>query len=244
MIPKSNPNMDKDMDISGGLNNDNDSNNFSALPTAAPFGRKSNPGTPMTVAADLSSIAGMPGMPVMPNGQMMGNALMRTLSSSSVSLSGHKNVHDKKINHKLAEQGRRNRMNIAIQDLERLIPDELKNEVLVPSKATTVELASRYIIQLQQQLWMLNNSDLAAPTPDNGKSPTPLTNNNANADTHDIIKNSIDTVSLGDNTGNKSSTIDGSISPLGYLDQAGSYNNSGNDNPPENNSNKIKVENN
>ncbi|GME82921.1 unnamed protein product [[Candida] boidinii] len=43
MIPKSNPNMDKDMDISGGLNNDNDSNNFSALPTAAPFGRKSNP---------------------------------------------------------------------------------------------------------------------------------------------------------------------------------------------------------
>ncbi|GMF69193.1 unnamed protein product [[Candida] boidinii] len=47
MIPKSTPNMDKDMDIGGGLSNDNEPNNLSALPTAASFARKSNSATPM-----------------------------------------------------------------------------------------------------------------------------------------------------------------------------------------------------
>ncbi|CDK25328.1 unnamed protein product [Kuraishia capsulata CBS 1993] len=59
---------------------------------------------------------------------------------------------DKKVNHKLAEQGRRNRMNVAIQELEQLIPEPLRKTVVVPSKATTVELASRYIAHLQEQI--------------------------------------------------------------------------------------------
>ncbi|KAG7698914.1 hypothetical protein KL930_002298 [Ogataea haglerorum] len=58
---------------------------------------------------------------------------------------------DRKMTHKLAEQGRRNRMNVAIQDLEKIIPDTLKNEVAVPSKATTVELSSKYIQMLQKE---------------------------------------------------------------------------------------------
>ncbi|ESW98492.1 hypothetical protein KL918_002120 [Ogataea parapolymorpha] len=58
---------------------------------------------------------------------------------------------DRKMTHKLAEQGRRNRMNVAIQDLEKIIPDVLKNEVAVPSKATTVELSSKYIQILQKE---------------------------------------------------------------------------------------------
>ncbi|KAG7928146.1 hypothetical protein KL925_001446 [Ogataea polymorpha] len=58
---------------------------------------------------------------------------------------------DRKMTHKLAEQGRRNRMNVAIQDLEKIIPDALKNEVAVPSKATTVELSSKYIQILQKE---------------------------------------------------------------------------------------------
>ncbi|KAG7811624.1 hypothetical protein KL921_001890 [Ogataea angusta] len=58
---------------------------------------------------------------------------------------------DRKMTHKLAEQGRRNRMNVAIQDLEKIIPETLRNEVAVPSKATTVELSSKYIQMLQKE---------------------------------------------------------------------------------------------
>lgn len=58
---------------------------------------------------------------------------------------------NKKVNHKLAEQGRRNRMNVAIQELDELIPDYFKDESMVPSKATTVELSSKYIRQLQDE---------------------------------------------------------------------------------------------
>lgn len=54
----------------------------------------------------------------------------------------------KKASHKIAEQGRRNRMNTAIADLASLIPQLYHDEISIPSKATTVELASRYIRKL------------------------------------------------------------------------------------------------
>lgn len=57
--------------------------------------------------------------------------------------------------HKLAEQGRRDRMNMAIQELYTLLPLEFieqyqqmktrLGEVIIPSKATTVEVACEYI---------------------------------------------------------------------------------------------------
>ena len=55
---------------------------------------------------------------------------------------------DKKMSHKLAEQGRRNRMNIAIQELDKLIPESMKVNITVPSKATTVEMGCTYITEL------------------------------------------------------------------------------------------------
>ncbi|ODQ80071.1 hypothetical protein BABINDRAFT_24993, partial [Babjeviella inositovora NRRL Y-12698] len=61
----------------------------------------------------------------------------------------------KKQSHKIAEQGRRNRMNVAIQELYTLLPLDFihryqqdktdKGEVIIPSKATTVEVACDYI---------------------------------------------------------------------------------------------------
>lgn len=68
----------------------------------------------------------------------------RRRSSSSL-----RSTSKKKINHKLAEQGRRNRMNVAIQELDGLIPSSMKDASMVPSKATTVELSSKYIRILQ-----------------------------------------------------------------------------------------------
>lgn len=58
----------------------------------------------------------------------------------------------KKASHKLAEQGRRNRMNIAVQSLGLLIPQSYHDQVAVPSKATTVELASQYIGDLLEEI--------------------------------------------------------------------------------------------
>ncbi|CAN3357049.1 hypothetical protein DICA1_C11760 [Diutina catenulata] len=58
----------------------------------------------------------------------------------------------KQASHKLAEQGRRNRMNQAVHDLGLLIPKSYHDEVSIPSKATTVELASKYIADLQHQI--------------------------------------------------------------------------------------------
>ena len=58
----------------------------------------------------------------------------------------------KKASHKLAEQGRRNRMNNAVQELGRLIPQSYHDEVSIPSKATTVELASKYITALLKEV--------------------------------------------------------------------------------------------
>lgn len=54
----------------------------------------------------------------------------------------------KKASHKLAEQGRRNRMNMAVHELSSLIPQAYHDEVSIPSKATTIELASKYIRDL------------------------------------------------------------------------------------------------
>lgn len=58
----------------------------------------------------------------------------------------------KKTSHKIAEQGRRNRMNHAIHELSRLIPANYHENVTVPSKATTVELACEYIRHLLGKL--------------------------------------------------------------------------------------------
>ncbi|KAH3665518.1 hypothetical protein OGAPHI_003704 [Ogataea philodendri] len=80
-----------------------------------------------------------------PDGFNVGKARSNSVSSNK---SGQT---DRKMTHKLAEQGRRNRMNIAIQDLEKFIPESLKSEVTVPSKATTVELSSRYIQMLREE---------------------------------------------------------------------------------------------
>ncbi|AET39440.1 phosphate-sensing transcription factor PHO4 Ecym_4385 [Eremothecium cymbalariae DBVPG len=57
----------------------------------------------------------------------------------------------KKEVHKVAEQGRRNRLNNALVELNTLLPQELKDSVQVPSKATTVEMACEYIKQLTSQ---------------------------------------------------------------------------------------------
>lgn len=58
----------------------------------------------------------------------------------------------KKASHKIAEQGRRNRMNQAVHDLSALIPASYHEQVSVPSKATTVELASSYIQHLNEEI--------------------------------------------------------------------------------------------
>lgn len=58
----------------------------------------------------------------------------------------------KKSLHKDAEKGRRDRMNVAIHELALLIPEELISTVAVPLKATTVELASKYIIMLTEEV--------------------------------------------------------------------------------------------
>lgn len=67
--------------------------------------------------------------------------------------------------HKLAEQGRRNRMNVALQDLDRLIPEEYKRDVLVPSKATTVELGTEYIKALQREIDALKSGTANSSDP-------------------------------------------------------------------------------
>ncbi|QLQ80529.1 hypothetical protein HG537_0D05300 [Torulaspora globosa] len=75
----------------------------------------------------------------------------KTVSSSSL-VGGNGSSDDgelsKKEVHKVAEQGRRNRLNSALTDLSSLLPAELKESIPIPSKATTVELACTYIRQL------------------------------------------------------------------------------------------------
>lgn len=61
----------------------------------------------------------------------------------------------KKTSHKLAEQVRRNRMNMAVHELGRLVPQSYHDQVTIPSKATTVELGSKYIRDLLAQIEQL-----------------------------------------------------------------------------------------
>lgn len=61
----------------------------------------------------------------------------------------------KKQSHKLAEQGRRMRMNKAILDLGYLIPESLQVTEAIPSKATTVEIATQYIRSLTNEVAVL-----------------------------------------------------------------------------------------
>ena len=79
-------------------------------------------------------------------------------SSSSINLAGsggmsgsptEEDESSKREVHKVAEQGRRNRLNMALTELNSLLPSELKETVVIPSKATTVELACMYIRQLR-----------------------------------------------------------------------------------------------
>ncbi|EGV64753.1 hypothetical protein CANTEDRAFT_134063 [Yamadazyma tenuis ATCC 10573] len=65
---------------------------------------------------------------------------------------GKEKPSTKKASHKLAEQGRRNRMNVAVQSLGLLVPQKYHERVAIPSKATTVELASSYIKDLVREV--------------------------------------------------------------------------------------------
>ncbi|KAI5954942.1 PHO4 [Candida jiufengensis] len=67
----------------------------------------------------------------------------------------------KKASHKLAEQGRRNRMNTAVAELGALIPQQYHDEVTIPSKATTVELASKYINALLDEINDLKSKEIS-----------------------------------------------------------------------------------
>lgn len=75
------------------------------------------------------------------------------------------NLTSKRTSHKIAEQGRRNRINSALQEIATLLPrppkdsegegsdtKKDKNGVVPNSKASTVEMAIEYIKQLQQEV--------------------------------------------------------------------------------------------
>ncbi|EGV64752.1 hypothetical protein CANTEDRAFT_134063 [Yamadazyma tenuis ATCC 10573] len=73
-------------------------------------------------------------------------------TSPSLAPMGKEKPSTKKASHKLAEQGRRNRMNVAVQSLGLLVPQKYHERVAIPSKATTVELASSYIKDLVREV--------------------------------------------------------------------------------------------
>jgi hypothetical protein len=79
------------------------------------------------------------------------------------------NLTSKRTSHKIAEQGRRNRINSALQEIATLLPrppkdsegegsdskkekEREKNGAAPNSKASTVEMAIEYIKQLQQEV--------------------------------------------------------------------------------------------
>ncbi|XBW34570.1 hypothetical protein QEN19_000133 [Hanseniaspora menglaensis] len=69
------------------------------------------------------------------------------------SVSGVPRVKTKKKEvHKEAEKNRRERLNVALEDLNDIIPDEIKSSDKFPSKATTVEHAADYIRYLVSEL--------------------------------------------------------------------------------------------
>lgn len=65
--------------------------------------------------------------------------------------SGHRTVKKKEV-HKEAEKHRRERLNIALEDLNDIIPPEMKENDRFPSKASTVEHAAEYIRFLINEL--------------------------------------------------------------------------------------------
>lgn len=94
------------------------------------------------------------------------------------------NLSSKRTSHKLAEQGRRNRINVALKEMESLLPPTIagkgkrdrsgsiegdsgdKSAASSNSKASTVELAITYIKALQAEL-----SDTKAKLEDREKTP-------------------------------------------------------------------------
>lgn len=109
--------------------------------TASNLNNNNNNNNNVPVSAVGTNILGTPQLSAIPN----------TPNDNNLNLKHH-GGSDKKISHKLAEQGRRNRMNIAIQELDKLIPESMKRNITVPSKATTVELGCRYIQELLDQV--------------------------------------------------------------------------------------------
>ncbi|KAH7384176.1 hypothetical protein DE146DRAFT_668025 [Phaeosphaeria sp. MPI-PUGE-AT-0046c] len=78
------------------------------------------------------------------------------------------NLTSKRTSHKIAEQGRRDRIIMALQEMETLLPSKQKLSLHLvggppSSKASTVESAIEYIKELQQQIrekdWLLENKD-------------------------------------------------------------------------------------
>lgn len=90
-----------------------------------------------------------------PSSTSYGNRSSKSISTRRLSRTSDTKMSKegfKKESHKVAEQERRNRLNTALNDLNSLIPDELKATVSIPSKATTAELACIYIRQLVNEL--------------------------------------------------------------------------------------------
>ncbi|KAL3235121.1 Phosphate system positive regulatory protein PHO4 [Nakaseomyces bracarensis] len=76
----------------------------------------------------------------------------------SNSTSQEDSIQRKKEVHKNAEQERRNRLNNALSELNSLLPKEWKDSVAIPSKATTAQLACKYIRKLEAELEHYRNA--------------------------------------------------------------------------------------
>ncbi|AOA62059.1 Transcription factor [Komagataella phaffii CBS 7435] len=125
----------------------------------------SNNTTPVLISNNNSSFnqdfalpeSSLPG-PVTPL-DLMGFKVQKQQSEDK----GKSKSADKKATHKLAEQGRRNRMNNAIQELDAILPLEMRKYVTTPSKATTVELACQYIQSLLERIGELEKPPQSSP---------------------------------------------------------------------------------
>lgn len=116
------------------------------MATDSPVIQAKNPNLPLSRHASNTSIPTRSTPELRP---------VRKSSKSSLVDSGPDPDEDeqaKKEVHKAAEQGRRNRLNTALAEIHTLVPAEMKEAVLIPSKATTVEMACTYIRQLIQRV--------------------------------------------------------------------------------------------
>lgn len=144
-------------------------NSFEKLPESLVAPRSSGESTPMypplrKQVVDYSNGDGAPAMMGFTMGRLseqQPHGHNRSSSSSAntspvISTQGSKSRSEKpdykRTSHKIAEQGRRNRMNTAVQELAALIPPSFTSEESVPSKANTVELASKYIRSLLDEI--------------------------------------------------------------------------------------------